>query len=102
MRRGELLGLKWGAPPTQFSLLPEFLLDCTPLPRITLPRVGVLLVSKGLRAILAHSHHLKFFLQNAVFPEWAMLGSNQRPPPCKGDKRGCGALRWLAKSAYLS
>jgi hypothetical protein len=26
---------------------------------------------------------LTFNLQNAVFLEWAMLGSNQRPPPCK-------------------
>ena len=25
-----------------------------------------------------------FYLQNAAFPKWAMLGSNQRPPPCKG------------------
>jgi hypothetical protein len=24
-----------------------------------------------------------FYLQNAAFSEWAMLGSNQRPPPCK-------------------
>jgi len=45
---------------------------------------------------------LAFSLQNAVFLEWAMLGSNQRPPPCKGDVRGCGVLQWLAESAYLS
>ncbi len=25
----------------------------------------------------------KFYLQNAAISEWAMLGSNQRPPPCK-------------------
>jgi hypothetical protein len=25
------------------------------------------------------------FLQNAAFSKWAMLESNQRPPPCKGD-----------------
>lgn len=25
-----------------------------------------------------------FYLQNASFSKWAMLGSNQRPPPCKG------------------
>src|SRR5215204_4323139 len=24
-----------------------------------------------------------FYLQNSAFPKWAMLGSNQRPPPCK-------------------
>jgi hypothetical protein len=36
------------------------------------------------------------------FCEWAMLGSNQRPPPCKGDERGCGVLQWLAESVYLS
>ena len=24
-----------------------------------------------------------FYLQNPGFPKWAMLGSNQRPPPCK-------------------
>jgi hypothetical protein len=24
-----------------------------------------------------------FYLQNAAFSKWAMLGSNQRPPPCK-------------------
>jgi hypothetical protein len=24
-----------------------------------------------------------FYLQSAAFSKWAMLGSNQRPPPCK-------------------
>jgi hypothetical protein len=36
------------------------------------------------------------------YPKWAMLGSNQRPPPCKGEKRGCKVLQWIAESAYLS
>jgi hypothetical protein len=27
-----------------------------------------------------------FVLQNAAFPKWAMLGSNQRPLPCEGSK----------------
>ncbi len=26
-----------------------------------------------------------FYLQNAAFSEWAMLGSNQRPLPCEGS-----------------
>jgi hypothetical protein len=25
-----------------------------------------------------------FYLQSGAFSKWAMLGSNQRPPPCKG------------------
>jgi hypothetical protein len=29
--------------------------------------------------------HAVFFLQNSGFLRWAMLDSNQRPPPCKGD-----------------
>src|SRR5215204_5034472 len=28
---------------------------------------------------------LTFFLQNAIFSQWAMLGSNQRPLPCEGS-----------------
>jgi hypothetical protein len=27
---------------------------------------------------------IAFHLQRAAFSKWAMLGSNQRPPPCKG------------------
>ena len=38
-------------------------------------------------------------LQN--FSKWAMLGSNQRPPPCKGEKGRCRALRGVANPAYL-
>jgi hypothetical protein len=26
-----------------------------------------------------------FILQNVTFPQWAMLGSNQRPLPCEGS-----------------
>src|SRR5215203_7399578 len=31
-----------------------------------------------------------------------MLGSNQRPPPCKGENGCCRALQPVAKPAYLS
>jgi hypothetical protein len=34
----------------------------------------------GLRAVPAT---LTFYLQMGNFYKWAMLGSNQRPPPCK-------------------
>jgi len=27
-----------------------------------------------------------FHLQNSIFSEWAMLGSNQRPLPCEGSE----------------
>jgi hypothetical protein len=30
-----------------------------------------------------------------------MLGSNQRPPPCKGEKRCFWSLQTLANPAYL-
>jgi hypothetical protein len=33
------------------------------------------------------------------FCEWAMLDLNQRPPPCKGDERGCTELHGVAKTA---
>jgi hypothetical protein len=42
---------------------------------------GVVLLSALLAA-------LKFYLQISDFFEWAMLGSNQRPPPCKGGPKG--------------
>jgi hypothetical protein len=32
---------------------------------------------------------LTFYLQNATFCEWAMLGSNQRPLPCEGSAIVC-------------
>ncbi len=43
-----------------------------------------------------------FCLQNTAFSKWAMLDLNQRPPPCKGDVKGCVVLQWLAESVYLS
>jgi hypothetical protein len=43
-----------------------------------------------------------FYLRSVAFSKWAMLGSNQRPPPCKRDEKDCEALQWLAESAYLS
>ena len=38
------------------------------------------------RAEISPGPLLRFalILQNTVFLWWAMLGSNQRPPPCKG------------------
>ncbi len=36
-----------------------------------------------------------------VIYRWAMLNSNQRPPPCKGDKGRCRGLHKLANPAYL-
>jgi hypothetical protein len=39
-----------------------------------------------------------FYLQNAAFSEWAMLGSNQRPPPCKRSATVFQRLLELAKS----
>jgi hypothetical protein len=47
--------------------------------------VGVLLVYIGPESLPALLRNLKFFLQNAIFLEWAMLGSNQRPLPCEGS-----------------
>jgi hypothetical protein len=42
-----------------------------------------------------------FYLQIAAFTKWAMLDSNQRPPPCKGSKGRCRVLPNVAESAYL-
>jgi len=63
---------------------------------------GVIVASKKGEPVSVSPILQIFYLQNVAFSEWAMLGSNQRPPPCTGDKRCCGALRWLAESAYLS
>ena len=38
-----------------------------------------------------------FYLQNEIFWEWAMLGSNQRPLPCKGGKILCRTFQQCAK-----
>src|SRR4051794_19534592 len=47
-----------------------------------LPRVGLFLI-------------LHVFLENATFAKWAMLGSNQRPPPCKC---GCQGFNYSSQS----
>jgi hypothetical protein len=43
-----------------------------------------------------------FYLQNTAFPEWAMLGSNQRPPPCKLGQRFSGRYCSVGNTAYIS
>jgi hypothetical protein len=43
-----------------------------------------------------------FYLQNTAFPEWAMLGSNQRPPPCKLGQRFPARFCPVGKRAYIS
>ena len=40
------------------------------------------------------------FLQE--FYKWAMLGSNQRPPPCKGGRKGSQGFADVHKPAYTS
>src|SRR3954469_25851742 len=37
-----------------------------------------------------------FYLQITAFSEWAMVGSNQRPPPCKGGKECFRGLKAVA------
>src|SRR5215213_3338049 len=43
-----------------------------------------------------------FFLQNSVFLEWAMLGSNQRPLPCESEACSFATVRRYPISAFLS
>ena len=52
------------------------------------------------KRILVHSC-ATLCLQRVAFLKWAMLGSNQRPPPCKGEEGYCRALPYLAESSYL-
>jgi hypothetical protein len=40
-------------------------------------------------------------LQTIAFSEWAMLGSNQRPPPCKFDVTCCSAYCSVQNLAHL-
>jgi hypothetical protein len=42
------------------------------------------LLHKSVTTIQTACSYLVFHLQNAIFLEWAMLGSNQRPLPCEG------------------
>ena len=44
-----------------------------------------------------HSSRHAFSLQRRTFPEWAMLGSNQRPLPCEGSTIVCWTFLELAK-----
>jgi hypothetical protein len=39
--------------------------------------------SKGVAKHIPALSSAAFHLQTAAFSKWAMLGSNQRPPPCK-------------------
>ena len=55
------------------------------------------LVYKAKRATLAHVGPSEFFLQNSIFSEWAMLGSNQRPLPCEGSKVTTAVYRHIPK-----
>ena len=52
---------------------------------------------KGRRRGAAFYGALRFFLQNAALPEWAMLGSNQRPLPCEGSAMVCWTFLDFAK-----
>jgi hypothetical protein len=42
------------------------------------------LVSKRAGVSSGPFSYFTLYLQNSTFCKWAMLGSNQRPPPCKG------------------
>ena len=42
-----------------------------------------------------------FFLQIITFSKWAMLGSNQRPPPCKRSVTGFQRLLELIKCLQI-
>src|SRR5215208_4948458 len=44
---------------------------------------------------------LAFCLQNTIFSEWAMLGSNQRPPPCEGSTIACWRCLEIAKCLQI-
>jgi hypothetical protein len=45
---------------------------------------------------------VKFFLQNSIFPEWAMLGSNQRPLPCESEACSFAMVRHYPIFAFPS
>ena len=47
-------------------------------------RAAAQLLHKSVTTIRTACSYLVFHLQNAIFLEWAMLGSNQRPLPCEG------------------
>ncbi len=49
-----------------------------------LRQVAALLLHKGPGAYRGLTTCAMFFLQSSTFLRWAMLDSNQRPPPCKG------------------
>jgi hypothetical protein len=53
--------------------------------------------SRGQGVNPALSLTLTFSLQNSIFPEWAMLGSNQRPLPCEGSTIVCRRFLEVAK-----
>jgi hypothetical protein len=64
-------------------------------------RDGVLLCTKGRDNLRSNSRILYFSLQNSIFSEWAMLGSNQRPLPCEGSLIGCWTFLELAKPLQI-
>jgi hypothetical protein len=41
------------------------------------------LLHNNLMRLQSFQLRLAIYLQNAIFSEWAMLGSNQRPLPCE-------------------
>jgi len=43
-----------------------------------------------------------FYLQNTTFLRWAMLDSNQRPPPCKRSAIVCRRLLEFSKYLQIS
>jgi hypothetical protein len=57
--------------------------------------------SRGQGVSPALSLTLTFSLQNSIFPEWAMLGSNQRPLPCEGSTIVCWRFLELAKCLQI-
>ncbi len=59
------------------------------------------MLHKGSSMAGAFSYAL-YFACKRTFSKWAMLESNQRPPPCKGDVASCTGVQGLANSLYLS
>jgi hypothetical protein len=67
------------------------------VPRFSQELDGAALLHRGPNVYLESSFILTSFLQNSIFFEWAMLGSNQRPLPCEGSTIVCRRFLKLAK-----
>jgi hypothetical protein len=101
MRLGELLGLKWAdvatlwpspSTPTPTSSPTRGTTHQSPHRRPKLTGCSTVAVRGPVSASWPLPSCAAFYPQSAAFSEWAMLGSNQRPPPCK---LGWGSPVWF-------